>query len=130
MNGSLGPPRKPILPFEAFAVVVPFPFTDRSTTKRHSALVLANAGNFNKPVGQSMLAMITSARISSWPLDVEIEDLDSAGLPSAAVVRRKLFTLDDRLMIRKAGVLSKTDKLAVVGTLHHLLNLEVHRKNP
>ncbi len=75
-----------------------------------------------------MLAMITSAKISSWPLDVEIEDLDSAGLPSASVVRMKLFTLDDQLVIRKAGVLSKTDKLAVLDTLHQLFNLEIHRK--
>ena len=37
--------------------------------------------------------------------------------------------LDDRLVIRKAGGLSITDKLAVLDTLHRLLNLEVHRKN-
>ena len=110
-------------------VVVPFPFTERSTTKRRPALVLSDAGNFNKQVGQSVLAMITSAKISSWPLDVEIEDLDSAGLPSASVVRMKLFTLDDQLVIRKAGVLSKTDKLAVLDALHHLFNLEIHQKN-
>jgi len=131
MNGRLGPTRKPIVTFEAFdVVVVPFPFIDRSTTKRRPALVLSDARNFNKQVGQLVLAMITSARISSWPLDVEIEDLDSAGLPSASVVRMKLFTLDDRLVIRKAGVLSKTDKLAILDTLHQLLNLEFHRKNP
>ena len=77
-------------------VVVPFPFTDRSTTKRRPALVLSDAENFNKQVGQSVLAMITSAQNFDWPLDVEIADLDAAGLTSASVVRMKLFTLDDR----------------------------------
>lgn len=129
MNGRLRPTRKHIVHFKAFdVVVVPFPFTERSTTKRRPALVLSDAGNFNKQVGQSVLAMITSAKNSSWPLDVEIEDLDSAGLPSASVVRMKLFTLDDRLVIRKAGVLSKIDKLAVLDTLHQLFNLDIHRK--
>ncbi len=110
-------------------VVVPFPFTERSTTKRRPALVLSAARNFNKQVGQSVLAMITSAKNSSWPLDVEIEDLDSAGLPSASIVRMKLFTLDDRFIIRKAGVLSKTDTLAILDTLHQLFTLEIHRNN-
>jgi len=91
--------------------------------------MLSDVGHFNKQVGQSVLAMTTSANISSWPLDVEIEDLDSAGLPSASVVRMKLFTLDDQLVIRKAGALSKTDTLAVVDTLQQLFNLEIHQKN-
>jgi len=129
MNGRLMPTRKRIVHFKAFdVVVVPYPFTERPTTKRRPALVLSDAVNFNKQIGQSVLAMITSTKISTWPLDVEIEDLDSAGLPSASVVRMKLFTLDDRLVIRKAGVQSKTDKLAVLDTLHQLFNLEIHRK--
>lgn len=110
--------------FEAFdVVVVPFPFTDRTTTKRRPALVLSDAGNFNKQVGQSVLAMITSAGNSDWPLDVNIEDLEPAGLPSASVVRMKLFTLDNKLVIRKAGVLAKQDRSAVSATLRRLLNM-------
>jgi len=117
--------RKPIVAFEAFdVVVVPFPFTDRSTAKRRPALVLSDARSFNKQVGQSVLAMITSARNSSWPLDVEIEDLDSAGLPSASLVRMKLFTLDDQLVIRKAGTLAKNDRRGAVTALRRLLNLK------
>ncbi len=111
--------------YEAFdVVVVPFPFTDRSTTKRRPALVLSDSKAFNKHVGQSVLAMITSARNSDWPLDVEIKDLDSAGLPSASVVRMKLFTLDDRLVIRRAGVLAENDRRSVAATLQQLLNLK------
>lgn len=111
--------------FDAFdVVVVPFPFTDRSTTKRRPALVLSDAKAFNKQVGQSLLAMITSARNSDWPLDVEIADLDSAGLPSASVVRMKLFTLDDQLVIRKAGALAESDRKGVLPMLRQLLNLK------
>ena len=111
--------------YEAFdVVVVRFPFTDRTTTKRRPALVVSDAKAFNKPVGQSVLAMITSARNSDWPLDMEINDLDSAGLPSPSVVRMKLFTLDDQLVIRKAGVLAATDRGRVVATLRRLLTLK------
>lgn len=111
--------------FEAFdVVVVPFPFTDRTTTKRRPALVLSDWASFNKQVGQSVLAMITSASNSDWPLDVNIKDLDSAGLPSASVVRMKLFTLDDKLVIRKAGALAKDDWSEVSAALSQLFKLK------
>ena len=67
--------------------------------------------------------MITSARNSDWPLDIEIEDLDSAGLPSASVVRMKLFTLDDQLVIRKVGALAGHDRKGVVSALRRLLRI-------
>jgi mRNA interferase MazF len=67
--------------FERFAVVrVPFPFTDRQAQKRRPALVLSLPG-FQQACGHVLLAMITSARRSSWPLDWPIEDLRAAGLP-------------------------------------------------
>ena len=111
--------------FNAFdVVVVPFPFTDRTSSKRRPALVISDAKNFNKPVGHSVLAMITSAKNSDWPLDTELIDLDSAGLPSASMVRMKLFTLDDRLIIRKAGVLSGNDRKRVASSLHSLFKLK------
>ena len=110
--------------FEAFdVVVVPFPFTDRSTTKRRPALVLSDSQAFNQQVGQAVLAMITSERHSDWPLDVAIGDLNAAGLPSASVVRMKLFTLDNQLVVRKAGALAKDDRNSVAAALCRLLRL-------
>ena len=77
MNGHPRPTRKPTVTFEAFdVVVVPFPFTDKTTTKRRPALVLSEAKAFNKRVAHCVMAMITSAKNSAWPLDVEIEDSD------------------------------------------------------
>jgi mRNA interferase MazF len=51
-------------------------------------------------------------------------DLDAAGLPSASVVRMKLFTLDDQLVVKKAGVLAAADRGRVVASLRRLLNLK------
>jgi len=111
--------------FEAFDVVtVPFPFTDKTTTKRRPALVLSETSAFNKQAGHSVLAMITSAKNSDWPLDTKIKDLDTAGLSSASIVRMKLFTLDDQLVVRKIGVLAEKDRSAVADVLRQLLPLE------
>ena len=47
--------------FERFTVLrVPFPFTDRNTSKNRPALVLSGAASFNGPAGHSVMAMITS----------------------------------------------------------------------
>jgi len=111
--------------FDRFdVVVVPFPFTDRTTSKRRPALVISSADKFNKTVGQSVLAMITSAKNSDWPLDTDITDLDSAGLPSSSIVRMKLFTLDDQLIIRKAGSLSSQDQKRISNSLKDLFSLK------
>jgi mRNA interferase MazF len=90
-------------------VVVPFPFTDRDATKRRPALVLSSSP-FNQASQHSILAMITLAEQSAWLGDHVIADLETAGLPTECVVRLKLFTLDHRLVIRKAGALGMPDQ--------------------
>jgi mRNA interferase MazF len=60
-----------------------------------------------------LLATITSARHSRWPGDRTIAGLKSAGLSAPCVVRLKLFTLDNRLLIRKIGRLGGEDRAAV-----------------
>lgn len=103
-------------------VVVPFPFTDSAATKRRPALVLS-AEPFQDRIGHLVLAMITSRENRGWPLDVELADLKAAALPHASIVRMKLFTLDERLVLRKAGRLAAADQLAVEQALRRLLTL-------
>jgi mRNA interferase MazF len=45
------------------------------------------AGALQKTHGLLWLAMITSAAHAGWPGDVEISDLDGAGLPAPSIVR-------------------------------------------
>ena len=100
-------------------VAVPFPFTDRPAMKRRPALVVSSAA-FNHAHAQSILAMITSAR-STWPSDVAIRDWRQAGFHVPCRVRLKLFTLDDALLVRKLGTLSKRDGQAVSHALSRFL---------
>jgi mRNA interferase MazF len=106
--------------------VVPFPFTDRATTKRRPAVALSTDHNFGSIIGQTVFAMITQAARSTWPFDQAIIDIESAGLAKGCVVRMKLFTLDNRLIVRRMGKLSAADRvnveqafLAMVGIEHY-----------
>lgn len=100
-------------------VVVPFPFTDRRTSKRRPALVVSSA-DFNDAHEQTVLAMITSVR-ALWPSDVAIQDWQGAGLNVPCKVRFKLFTIDDLLIVRKIGSLSTPDAGAVRKALSRVL---------
>ncbi|MBI4303850.1 MAG: type II toxin-antitoxin system PemK/MazF family toxin [Chloroflexi bacterium] len=89
-------------------VVVPFPFTEKAGAKRRPALVLSPRP-FNKN-GHTLLAMITTQSHSPWPGDTNIKELSTAGLHSSCIVRLKVFTLDNRLIIRRSGCLSDRDR--------------------
>ena len=101
-------------------VVVPFPFTDRTSSKRRPALILSQEDAFNKIARHSVMAMITSAKHSTWPLDIVISEYEKAGLPNPSIIRMKFFTLDNRLIIRKVGKLLVKDQKTVQSTLKKL----------
>jgi len=105
-------------------VIVPFPFTDSQSTKLRPALVISDADEFNRLLGRSVMAMITTAAQSSWSLDVPIVDLSTTGLKAASIVRMKLFTLDHSLVIRKSGVLATTDRVSVSDALCRLMHFD------
>jgi mRNA interferase MazF len=99
-------------------VTVPFPFADRAGLKRRPALVVSEE-SFNGS-GHSVLAMITTS-IQPWPTDSPITQLSSCGLSRPCVVRLKLFTLDNRVIIRRIGRLAEEDKNRVARALHAIL---------
>jgi mRNA interferase MazF len=101
-------------------VVVPFPFVDRPITKRRPALVLSRE-TFNAGNGHSILAMITTAAQTNWPSDVELAALTEAGLDHRSVVRWKLFTVPNDLILRRIGGLAAKDRTAVVRASREIL---------
>jgi len=68
--------------------------------------------SFNRH-GHTMLAMITSAAHHPWPGDTAVTQQQAAGLRDPCVVRLKVFTLDNRLIVQVIGRLSAPDRKAV-----------------
>lgn len=108
--------------FDCYAVVrVPFPFTDRHTSKNRPAVIISDGKVFNTPAGHSVMAMVTAAANAPWPLDCVLTDLAAAGLPAPSRLRFKLFTLDHRLVRGTVGHLSMADIVQVRLGLTRLL---------
>jgi mRNA interferase MazF len=99
-------------------VVVPFPFTDSPQTKRRPAVVLSRK-EFNRSAGHSVLAQVTTANKPAWPGDVSL-DHRRAGLPRPSIMRMKLFTIDNRLILNRAGRISEADREHVTQSLETL----------
>lgn len=109
--------------FKAFEVVaVPFPFTDRDTTKRRPALVISNK-SFNQRHNQLVLAMITTTTDNVWASDVALTNWQTAGLKVACHFRLKLFTLDQNLVLKTIGRLSSKDVKAVQAILTEFIDI-------
>src|SRR5690606_39424600 len=85
-SGSPARTTRRIVTYERWdVVVVPFPFADRVASRRRPALVVSEADPLGTVVGHHVLAMITSAAHTRWPLDVPVGDLDAAGLPAPSL---------------------------------------------
>ena len=106
-------------------VIVPFPFSTHPGTKRRPALALSNR-DFNRR-GHTVLAMITTSGHRAWPGDVGIRDMKSAGLKLPCIVRLKLFTLDNRLVLKTIGRLSKEDSVHIARQIRTYLPTEARQ---
>jgi len=100
--------------------VGPFPFTGGGS-KRRPALVLSGA-SFNRSSGHTTLAMITTARQSSWPGDTALASA-STGLTKDCLVRLKLFTLDNRFIARMVSKLPPKDRQKVRASMEQALGV-------
>ena len=101
-------------------VAVPFPFTEKAGSKRRPALVLSQK-EFNDGSAHAILAMITTQGHSPWPADTDVHDFKTAGLNVPCLVRLKLFTLDNRLILKRIGRLSAADGQRVMEHLRSSL---------
>ena len=89
-------------------VKIPFPFTDKHSSKVRPALVLSS-DEFNQSVGKTVFAMITSSTKTNWLHDTAVTDLSTAGLTVKSRIRMKIFTIDNGFIINRLGQLSVAD---------------------
>jgi len=92
--------------------VVPFPLVDPAFASPRPVLVLSARG-FNAAAGHTVLAMITTGAGTSKAFDFQIRDPAAAGLPSPAIVRWKILTLENALIARRLGRLGAADRAAL-----------------
>lgn len=104
-------------------VLVPFPFSDLSTTKVRPAIVISSA-MYHQAEPDLLLAAVTSnLSAATGSLDYPIQNWKAAGLRFPSALKPVLFTLDPRRVIHTVGALHPADLAEVDKRLRLALDL-------
>jgi mRNA interferase MazF len=93
-------------------VLVPFPFTDQSGSKRRPAVIVSSR-RYNDERPDLILMPITSQRPVGTIGEVNVKDWKAAGLIKASVVKPILTTIEAPLVIKRLGQLKEDDQAAL-----------------
>jgi mRNA interferase MazF len=84
-------------------ILVPFPFTDQSATKRRPAVVVSSAKYHEERADVIIMAVTSQSRsFETWG-EVMIKDWKDAGLLKASVVKPVITTIEASLVVRRLG---------------------------
>lgn len=99
-------------------VVIPFPFSDLTGSKRRPALVLADL-----PGDDILLCQITSQQTQDpFAIRLDNTDFSSGSLPTSSYIRpARIFTADKSIIVRRAGTVKNVVAENVVQSIIHII---------
>ena len=102
-------------------VLVPFPFSDQSASKKRPAVVVSSAAYHTGHI--NLILMAISSQVSTSPRvgEIVLTDWKKAGLIGASAVKAVMTTIERRLVIRKLGALSDADRDSLEKVLRLIL---------
>lgn len=102
-------------------ILVPFPFTDQSTTKKRPTIVVSSLTYQQQRIDLIVIAI--TSQISS-PLrfgEAPIVEWQTAGLLKPSIIKPVLATIEQQLVIRNLGKLNAVDQQALRTLLQIIL---------
>jgi len=98
-------------------ILVPFPFTDQTTSKKRPAVVVSADSYNNDRPDIILMAISSQLRHLGKTGEAEVADWQEAGLLKPSLIKPIMTTIEKGLVLKKLGRLSKQDRL----TLHKIL---------
>lgn len=102
-------------------VLVPFPFTDQSTTKRRPAVVVSSPAYHRDRPDLIIMAVTSQRSIPGAVGEFEVQDWRGAGLLKPSVIKPVLTTIDPALILKKLGRLTTPDQATLRQVLAQIL---------
>jgi mRNA interferase MazF len=102
-------------------VLVPFPFTDQSTTKRRPAVVVSSDAYHRERPDLIILAVTSQARPQLALGEAAVTNWKEAGLLRPSVLKPVVATIEQGLVLRKLGRLAEEDRTALRNLLDEIL---------
>ena len=94
-------------------VLVRFPFTDQSTTKKRPAVVVSSDGYHRARPDVIVMAVTGHLQARGRFGEVTLQEWKAAGLLKASVVKPILATLERELILRRLGTLQAQDRASL-----------------
>lgn len=103
-------------------VLVPFPYSDLSGTKRRPVLIVSN-DSYNKAFNDVLVCVITSnLRKDDYSVTLSNDDLEIGVLPESSVVKsHKLFTIHKDKIIKTFSLVKEEFFAQVNEKIKHLI---------
>ena len=92
-------------------VLVPFPFTDQSGTKKRPAVIVSSNGYNTNRRDLIIMAITSQVRTPLGFGEALVADWQSAGLIKLSVFKPVFATIEQGLVVRTLGALSVADTL-------------------
>jgi mRNA interferase MazF len=102
-------------------VLVPFPFTDQTTTKKRPAVIVSSNAYIQNRPDIVIMAVTSQSYGSGYFGDVRIQNWQQAGLLKPSVIKPILTTVEKGLVIRKLGNIRDNDQAALNENLQSIL---------
>jgi mRNA interferase MazF len=110
------------MPFEfGDIVLVPFPFTNQTTSKKRPAVIVSSRAYNTSGPDVVVMAVTSQLRPGRGPGEVWVDRWQAAGLLKPSAVKPVFATLEQALILRPPGVLGAVDlaalRMAIAETL-------------
>ncbi len=94
-------------------VLVPFPFTDQSASKRRPAVIVSNHAYNQGRRDVVVMAVTSQLRPTPGLGEVWLHHWAESGLLKPSVIKPVFATIEQRLIIRSLGTLHPSDRVAL-----------------
>lgn len=94
----------------ADVVLVPFPFTDQSTTKKRPAVVISSSAYHRQRQDLILMAITSQFRTTQTLGEAPVHHWQAAGLIKPSVFKPLITTIEKALVIRVMGKLHQDDR--------------------
>jgi mRNA interferase MazF len=103
-------------------VLVPFPYSDLSSTKRRPVLIISN-NLYNAAFPDILVCVITSNLYSDeYSVELSNDNLEVGMLPELSVIKcHKLFTIEQTRILKRFSIITEEKLDEVVGVLGRLV---------
>lgn len=91
-------------------VLVPFPFTDQSASKKRPAVIISSRAHHSERPDLILMAVTSRIKAPAMTGEIIIKDWQGAGLLKPSIIKPVITTIECTLVLKKLGQLKEEEQ--------------------